>query len=89
MAKRDINYTSISISKTHLHYIADLKEYAQQELGQNITGQVANDFALEIAWEHRKQLPDFLEKHKPDPRVAAFKKLYAELAAEGKLPPTE
>lgn len=84
--KREATYTSVSVNKTHFHFIADLKEYAQRELGLTITGQQAMDFCLDTGWERRAELKEYARAKILDPRVATYLQLQEELKQAGLLP---
>lgn len=86
MAKRDVTYTSTTVSKTHIDILNQVKAYAQDTLKVVLTSQQVNDFALEMASKHREELKDFVAKNVRDPEVEAFLKMKAKLEAAGKLP---
>ncbi|ALW86308.1 hypothetical protein AUC43_15190 [Hymenobacter sedentarius] len=86
VAKREVNYTSVSISKTALPKIAQLKEIALKEMQPALSTQMVMDFAVEMAMRHQDELVAYARRNTVDPRVAQFLRLQEELAAAGLLP---
>ena len=86
MAKRDVTYTSTTVSKTHIDIIARIKQYAQDTHGVVMTSQQVNDYALETGLKHIAELEQFIAENVRDPEVEAFLKMKARLEAAGKLP---
>lgn len=86
MAQRDVTYTSTTVSKDHIKYIIQIKEYAKETLGVVMTSQQVNDFALKTAFKYKEELKAFVAENIKDPEVEAYLKLQAKLKAAGKLP---
>lgn len=89
MAKREVTYTSTTVSKDRLHIIQEVKDHAKKHLNVVLTSQQVNDFALDMAKNNLAELRAFVANNVQDPEVEAFLKMKAKLEAAGKLPPPE
>lgn len=86
VTKREVNYTSVSISKESMPFIATLKEAALKQVNATISTQMVMDFAVKMAMDHIDEIGAYAREKIVDPRVADYLRLQKELLAAGLLP---